>query len=134
MELPINVRRFMGCILPLRGKKRTEIQRKRRRGHLPEKVRAVRLGQTALSGLGTSELEAQAKLHAARKMRVSEMHETGAIETCSRVCFVHISVDGVELRVIEEVEVLPTEVDCFSLTKGEALEEAEVEVQATRQI
>src|SRR6267378_6868848 len=38
------------------------------------------------------------------------------------------------LGVVEKVEVLPTEVDRFRLPEGEALEQAEVEVQAARQM
>src|SRR6516162_10016911 len=67
-------------------------------------------------------------------MRVSQMKETGAVKARARVCLVHISVDRVKLRVIEEVEVLPTEVDGFGLTEGEALEKSEVKVQAAGQI
>src|SRR5215472_4310309 len=67
-------------------------------------------------------------------MRVRQMEETGAVKARSWVCLVHISVDRVELRVIEEVEVLPTEVNGFGLTDGEALEKTEVKVQAARQI
>src|SRR5215472_14446234 len=67
-------------------------------------------------------------------MRVSQMKETGAVEARAWVCLVHISVDRVKLRVIEEVEVLPTEVDGFGLTEGEALEKTEVKVQAAGQI
>src|SRR5690348_10724096 len=43
---------------------------------------------------------------------------------------IHSAGDAVVLRVVEEVEVLPTEVDCGALTEREALEEAEVEVEA----
>jgi len=57
-------------------------------------------------------------------MRVGQMQEIRA------KCLV----DGVELGVIEEVEVFPTEVESGLLVDRELLEQAEVKVDASRQI
>src|SRR5436305_4297104 len=110
--------------------------------------RAVRLSRTALSGVGASELEAQAKLHAPREMRVSGMKKRGCCDApgvaggvvCTTgAVHCHAAASSrtanlVELRMVEKVEVLPAEIDCFILAEGKALEEAEVEIQAARQV
>src|SRR5690242_20472394 len=90
--------------------------------------------RTALSGLGTSELEAHAKLHAASQVSAAGMQESRAADA-ARITrrargpdAVHAAVDAVVLRMVEEVEVLPAEIERPRFREGEALEKAEVKV------
>ncbi len=70
-----------------------------------------------------SELEAEAELHAASEVSAAGMQEFRAS--------IHAGIHAVILRVVEDVEVLPAEIESASFAEGEALEEAEVEVDAT---
>src|SRR5207302_1166257 len=65
-EVPINVRRFMRCILPLREEKGTAIRPKKKGG----------LTNGPPLELKPSELEAQAELHAARQVSAAGMQES----------------------------------------------------------
>src|SRR5215469_6865899 len=64
-EVPINVRRFMRCILPLQRGKGTSDSSKKEGGD----------GNRRPPWLGASELEAQAELHPAREMRIGGMEK-----------------------------------------------------------
>src|SRR5438876_9261950 len=75
---------------------------------------------------GKSELEAEAELHAARIMRAVKMQERAAAPEAV--------INAVELRVIEDVERLPTEFETSPFVDGEALKGAEIEVEAARQV
>src|SRR5436189_4406944 len=75
-EAPINVRRFMGGILPLWEGKGTGVQRKKK---------GDPTGSDRPPGLG-SELEAQAKLHAARRMCTAGMEEARTADTAWVTC------------------------------------------------
>src|SRR5260370_39286726 len=94
MEVPINVRRFMGGILLLPGGKGT--------GDSVRKEKAVRLGRTALVVKHSLEIEPEAELHSARRMRVGQVQEVARTE---------VFIDGIELGVIEEIESFPTEIE-----------------------
>jgi len=105
-----------------------------------EKITPPRGGQEE------SELEAQTKLHAARQVCAAGMQKAGRSYVIYRVAVyadrisrgagwpraVHARVYPVVLRMVEEVESLPAEVECASFAEGEALEEAEVKVDAAR--
>ena len=56
-------------------------------------------------------------------MRVGQVQEAARAKIC---------VDLIELRVIEEVKVFPAEVESGLLVNRELLEEAEVEIEASR--
>src|SRR5581483_6644819 len=103
------VRRFMrGIVLPSRQKKAAP----------PEGA------PLSFWGVGLK-LEPQAKLHPSRCMRPIQHEER---ITAQR------RINRIELRVIEEIEVFPPEVQRLGLSEGESLEEAEVEIQPARHI
>src|SRR5579883_1335007 len=110
------VRRFMrGIVLP-----------SRRNGTLPPKKKAAPPEGAPLSFWGVGlKLEPQAKLHPSRCMRPIQHEER---ITAQR------RINRIELRVIEEIEVFPPEVQRLGLSEGESLEEPEVEIQPARHI
>src|SRR6266853_430480 len=69
------------------------------------------------------EIKPQTELHAAAIVRVGQVQEAARAKIC---------VDLIELRVIEEVKVFPAEVESGLLVNRELLEEAEVEIEASR--
>ena len=75
------------------------------------------------------EIKPQTELHAARRVCAREMQKIGGAQSRA---------DGAstvaELRVIENVEILPAEIDAGLLADGEPLEDANVKVQAARQV
>src|SRR5437879_13769823 len=68
-------------------------------------------------GLGTSELEAQAELHAASRMCTAGMQEARTADTAWVTCrarrsdAVHAAVNAVVLRMVEQVEILPAKIE-----------------------
>src|ERR671922_864196 len=100
--------------------------------------RAAQLRRTALPGLGTSELEAQAELHATCEVSTAGMQEARASDA-ARVtgiaadrdrAAIHAAVNTVVLRMVEKVEILPAEIEGSRFREREALEKAEIEVDA----
>ena len=86
-------------------------------------------------GVNPLELEAQAELHPSRQMRSARMQEarTGAACVCRRRTdwgAVHAVSHAVILRVIEQVEILPAEIESVSLAEGESLKKAKIEIDA----
>jgi len=87
-----------------------------------------------------SELEAQTELHDARVVRAVEQKGLGVATIAAEgndgpgAGGGSASPDLVELRVVKDVEVLPTEFEGVAFLEGEALEEAEVEIQASGEI
>src|SRR2546425_11059385 len=134
IEVWRNVRRFMGRILLLRARKETSLCRKNRR--------AAFRNAALPCPIARSEVEAQAELHAARKVSTGRMQEARAVKISAGIRCVHaclctraptaaVSADLVELGMVEEVEVLPAKIDARPLINRETLEDAEVEVQPT---
>jgi hypothetical protein len=78
------------------------------------------------------ELQAQTKLHDARIVRAVQMQEAGRGRIVSRVYRVHRGTNRIVLRMVEQVEGLPTELNQPLLLDRETLEEAEVKVGASR--
>ena len=70
------------------------------------------------------EIKPQTELHPAPIVSVGQVQEAARAK---------VSVDLIELGVIEEVKVFPTEVESSLLVNREFLEEAEVEVETSRQ-
>src|SRR5579859_4053373 len=85
-----------------------------------------------------SELEAQAELHNARVVRSGEKQGLAVTTVTTdrrdgagpRVG--EITAYGVQLRVVEDVEVFPAEFEGIAFLDRETLEETEVKVQASR--
>ena len=73
-----------------------------------------------------SELEAEAELHAAWIVSAVQVQERAAAPEAV--------INAVELRVVEDVERLPTEFETSPFVDGEALKGAEIEVEAARQV
>src|SRR2546423_4619609 len=71
------------------------------------------------------EVKAQPQLHPAAVVRVGQMQERPRAK---------VSVDGVQLSVVEKVEVFPAEVESRPLVNWESLEQSEVKVDAPREI
>src|SRR6266480_24845 len=71
-----------------------------------------------------SEIKTQTELHPAPLVSVGQVQEAARAK---------VSVDLIELGVIEEVKVFPAEVESSLLVNRELLEEAEVEVETSRQ-
>src|SRR6266446_1204612 len=98
------------------------IREKREPGFSEKKGGPTRPGRRWSSKL---EVEAQTELHAARRVCAREMQKIGGAQPRA---------DGAstvaELRVIENVEILPAEIDAGLLADGEPLEDANVKVQA----
>src|SRR5437867_3850953 len=128
-EVPINVRRFMRCILPLWERKGTGFKEKKKGGPT---------GSDRPPELEASEEQPQAELHAALRVGSAGMQEVGrgyaawvAGIAADRDCAaIHAAVNAVVLRVVEQVEVLPAEIETACFGEGEALEKAEVEIDA----
>src|SRR5215469_14743363 len=87
-----------------------------------------------LSGFRASEIEPQTELHTAWIVRARQVHEGCASKGSSRLWRWHGAVYAIKLRVIEEVERFPAEFEPGALIDREALESAEVEVDASGQI
>src|SRR6266576_1955617 len=125
-EVPINVRRFMRCILPLREEKGTAIRPKKKGG----------LTNGPPLELKPSELEAQAELHAARQVSAAGMQESRrgyAAWIAGGAGWpdaVHAAVNAIVLSMIEKIEILTAKVKRSCFGEGETLEQPEVEIQA----
>src|SRR2546430_6798972 len=97
--------------------------RKEREQGFDEK-RAVRPVGPPLLVEAELEIKPQTELHPAPIVSVGQVQEAARAK---------VSVDLIELRVIEEVKVFPAEVESSLLVNRELLEEAEVEVEMSRQ-
>ena len=96
--------------------------RKEREQGFDEKRRSEQSGRPFLVE-AELEIKPQTELHPAPIVRVGQMQEATRAK---------VSVDLIELGVIEEVKVFPAEVESSLLVNRELLEEAEVEVEASR--
>src|SRR6266850_4101970 len=99
--------------------------RAKKESRFAEKRRAALMKTPPFWPIVRLEVEPQTELHPAPIVRVRQVKEFAR----SKVC-----VDLIELRVIEEIKGFPTEIESGLLVNRELLEEAEVEVQASRQI
>src|SRR5436309_201076 len=97
--------------------------RKEREQGFDEKKAARPVGPPLLARL-KSEIKPQTELHPAPIVSVGQVQEATRAK---------VSVDLIELGVIEEVKVFPAEIESSLLVNRELLEEAEVEVETSRQ-
>src|SRR2546428_1786515 len=101
-----------------------------------KKERAFQPGRTAPPQSRLLKLEPQAELHTARQVRTAGMQEARTADaawvtrSARRSDAVHAAVDSVVLRMVEKVEVLPAKIEFARFAEREALEKAEIEVDA----
>src|SRR5712692_1336373 len=112
----------------IHGRHFTPSAREENRESVRKKGRSDAVGPPFWPVFG-SEVEAQAKLHAARRVSAGQMPEVRAAKAgADRTCAI------AELRMVKEIVVLPAEIKARFFINGELLEYAEIEVHTSGQV